>query len=169
MVLLQFCSSQKVLGLEFFHLLFDTFFVLKQEYNLKYVIERHPIFHLFNRETIKQTDIQCQQYQLYYLLFSLLCLCRLKTMLYEYKLREKIHNLKKRSETSFESAVTPEYTYMYLGSKRSSSQGRSITSDLLHQAAVVMCLIAFIIIQIMNITVSQQSRESQSEEKQGSV
>ncbi len=71
-------------------------------------------------------------------------------MLYEYKLREKIHNLKKRSKTSVESAVTPEYTRVYLGSK-SSSQGRSVAFDLPCQAAVVMCLITFIIIQIIHI------------------
>lgn len=45
----------------------------------------------------------------------------LKTVLYEYKLREKIHNfifLKKGEEkrkTSAEYAVTPEYTFVYLG------------------------------------------------------
>lgn len=53
---------------------------------------------------------------------------------------------KKKQNLSCESAGTPEYTDVYLGSK-SSNQGRSgITFDLLYQAAVVMCLITFIII-----------------------
>lgn len=58
--------------------------------------------------------------------FSLLFLRCLKTMLYEYKLREKIHNLKKKeSKTSVESAVTPEYTYVYLGRRVVVKAGQS--------------------------------------------
>lgn len=89
-------------------------------------------------------------------------------MLYEYKLREKIHNLKKKeAKTSVESAVTPEYTYVYLGSK--SSQGRSITFDLLYQAAVVMCFITFIKHHhhLKTKPYESQSKESRVQFKQG--
>lgn len=91
-------------------------------------------------------------------------------MLYEYKLGEKIHNLKKEKEEKPQLDLqlhlnTPVCIW---GVGVVIKAGRS--PYLLYQATVVMCLITSIIIQIINITViSLQSCESQSEEKQGSV
>ncbi len=102
--------------------------------------------------------------------FSLLCLCCLKTMLYKYKLREKF-TIKKKQNLSW----IRSYTWIHLRVfDKSSNQGRSITFDLLYQAAVVMHPTPFIIfIQVNNTTtisqqiVSHSPRRSKVQFRQG--